>query len=244
MRTVTIMNVPFIHINQESFVKLLAERIEKKEKTFVVTANPEILMKANEEPDFMQLIQQATYITADGIGIVKAAKLLNDPLPGRVTGYDTMMQLLKIANEKHYRIYLLGAKRETIDKTVANLHHQFPNIQIVGYHDGYFDWENNTIAKEVAALKPDMTFVALGVPKQEKWIAENYHHFTHGLFMGIGGSFDVIAGTVKRAPEIWQKLNLEWFYRLIKQPTRWRRMLALPRFAGRILLMKVKGASK
>lgn len=244
MRTVTIMNIPFIHIDQDGFVKLLAKQIANQEKTFVVTANPEIVMKANEDADFMTLVQKATYVIADGIGVVKASQLLNDPLPGRVTGYDTMMQLLKIANEKSYRIYLLGAKKETLEKTVENIHRAFPNVQIIGSHDGYFDWDNNHIADEVAELKPDITFVALGVPKQEKWIADNYHKFDRGLFIGIGGSFDVIAGTVKRAPEVWQKLNLEWFYRLINQPSRWRRMLALPRFAGKILLQKIKGASK
>jgi N-acetylglucosaminyldiphosphoundecaprenol N-acetyl-beta-D-mannosaminyltransferase len=172
MRTVTIMNIPFLHINQNGFVELLDKRIHDQEKTFVVTANPEIVMKANEDSAFMETIQKATYVVADGIGVVKAAKLLNNPLPGRVTGYDTMIELLKIANEKAYRIYFLGAKKETLEKMIENIQRDYPNVQIAGSHDGYFDWENNQIADEVAALKPDITFVALGVPKQEKWIAE------------------------------------------------------------------------
>ncbi|RKQ34318.1 WecB/TagA/CpsF family glycosyltransferase [Oceanobacillus halophilus] len=241
MKHVNIMGIPFLHTNQEDFVSLLNQRIQERQKTFVVTANPEVVMKANEEKEFKQYLEQADYITADGIGIVKAASILNNPLPERVTGFDTMMQLLDVANEKEYRIFLLGAQRETLDKAISKIEANYKNIHIVGSNDGFFDWENNNIAERIAELKPDITFVALGVPRQEKWISENITKFEQGVFIGVGGSFDAVAGTVKRAPIFWQKLNLEWFYRLMKQPTRWRRMLALPRFAFRILKQKRKG---
>ncbi|MGJ9458141.1 WecB/TagA/CpsF family glycosyltransferase [Oceanobacillus sp. CF4.6] len=241
MKYVTIMDIPFLHTNQKAFVSLLDERIEQEEKTFVITANPEVVMKANEEQTFKNYIQQATYVVADGIGVVKAAGLLNNPLPGRVTGYDTMMELLAIGNQKHYKIFLLGAQQDTLQKTIKNINTDFPNIEIVGSHDGYFNWEENDITKSISELQPDIIFVALGVPRQEKWIAENLEKFNKGIFIGIGGSFDVIAGTVKRAPIFWQKLNLEWFYRLLKQPSRFIRMLALPRFALKILKQKMKG---
>lgn len=241
MRHVEIMGVPFLHIDQNNFAKLLVERTVNKEKTFVITANPEIVMRANEDPTLKQYINEATYICADGIGVVKAASILGEDLPGRVTGYDTMIELLKAGNEKRFKVYLLGAQKETIEKTVANIQRDYPNVEIVGYHDGFFDWNNNTIAEEAAALEPDLIFTALGVPRQEKWIYENMDKFSHGVFMGIGGSFDVIAGTVKRAPVIWQKLNLEWLYRLLKQPTRFKRMLVLPQFALKVFSMKRKG---
>ncbi|MEG0473693.1 MAG: WecB/TagA/CpsF family glycosyltransferase [Solibacillus sp.] len=241
MKHVKIMGVPFLHIDQQNFIKLLADRVEQKEKTFVITANPEIVMRANEEPKLKNYINQATYICADGIGVVKAAKILGEDLPGRVTGYDTMIGLLNIGQEKHFKVYLLGAQKETLEKTVANIKAQYPNVDIVGHHDGFFDWNNNTIAEEAAALEPDLIFIALGVPRQEQWISENIGKFSHGVFIGIGGSFDVIAGTVKRAPVIWQKLNLEWLYRLLKQPSRWKRMLVLPQFALKVFSMKRKG---
>jgi len=241
MKQVIIMGIPFLHINQKSFVSLLENRIEQQQKTFVITANPEVVMKANEDRQFMDYVQKATYICADGIGIVKAARLLGNPLPERVTGYDTMMQLLEIGNRKHYKIFLLGAQNETLQKTVENINATYPNVEIVGYQDGYFNWEDNDIADRIAETQPDLIFVALGVPRQEKWISENLSAFKKGVFIGVGGSFDVIAGTVKRAPLFWQKLNLEWFYRLLSQPTRWRRMLALPRFAFKILQLKGKG---
>lgn len=239
MEQVKIMGVPFLKIDQTGFVQLMKERIEQREKTFVITANPEIVMQANENPDLMKYIDKATYVSADGIGVVKAAKILGSELPGRVTGYDTMMALLR--SGKPYKIYLLGAQEETLQKTIENINRDFPHIEIVGAHNGFFDWSKNDIAEEVKAAEPDLMFLALGVPRQEKWIFEHLDQFNHGVFIGVGGSFDVIAGTVKRAPVFWQKLNLEWLYRLLSQPTRWRRMLSLPRFALKVFGMKFKG---
>lgn len=241
MKHVTIMGVPFLNINQQDFADLLVTRIEQKEKTFVITANPEVVMQASENPTVMDYIKQATYICADGIGVVKAAQILGDSLPGRVTGYDTMVRLLEIGNKKNFKIFLLGAQNETLQKTVENIHRSYPNVEVVGYQDGFFDWEQNDIATKIAELQPDLVFVALGVPRQEKWISENIGQFTHGVFIGVGGSFDVIAGTVKRAPVIWQKLNLEWLYRLLRQPSRFGRMLVLPRFALKVFKIKFKG---
>ncbi|MFS0817799.1 WecB/TagA/CpsF family glycosyltransferase [Lysinibacillus sp. 1P01SD] len=238
------MGVPFLHIGQQGFVDLLVNRIEQQEKTFVVTANPEVVMQANENSTVMSYLQQATYICADGIGVVKAAQILGDSLPERVTGYDTMVRLLEVGQQKRFKIYLLGAQKETIEKTVANINKDYPNVDVVGYHDGYFDWNNNDLANEIATLQPDLVFVALGVPRQEKWITENLEKFSKGVFIGVGGSFDVIAGTVKRAPVIWQKLNLEWLYRLLRQPSRFGRMLVLPRFALKVFALKLKGQGK
>ncbi|MGE7796312.1 WecB/TagA/CpsF family glycosyltransferase [Lysinibacillus fusiformis] len=235
------MGVPFLHISQQGFVDLLVNRIEQQEKTFVVTANPEVVMQANENPTVKGYLNQATYICADGIGVVKAAQILGDSLPERVTGYDTMVKLLEVGQQKRFKIYLLGAQKETIEKTIANIHKNYPDVEVVGYHDGFFDWNNNHIADDIAALQPDLVFVALGVPRQEKWITENLDKFSKGVFIGVGGSFDVIAGTVKRAPVIWQKLNLEWLYRLLRQPSRFIRMLVLPRFALKVFSLKLRG---
>ncbi|MGD2199202.1 WecB/TagA/CpsF family glycosyltransferase [Lysinibacillus fusiformis] len=235
------MGVPFLHISQQGFVDLLVNRIEQQEKTFVVTANPEVVMQANENPTVKGYLNQATYICADGIGVVKAAQILGDSLPERVTGYDTMVKLLEVGQQKRFKVYLLGAQKETIEKTIANIHKNYPNVEVVGYHDGFFDWNNNHIADDIAALQPDLVFVALGVPRQEKWITENLDKFSKGVFIGVGGSFDVIAGTVKRAPVIWQKLNLEWLYRLLRQPSRFIRMLVLPRFALKVFSLKLRG---
>lgn len=241
LEKVDILGIPFVNTTKTGFVEKLDNHLTRQDKVFVVTANPEIVMKAIEEDSYKKVIDQATYITADGIGVVKAAQLLNYPLPERVTGYDTMMELLELAERKQYSIYLLGGQEETLQKAVTNIHTNFPNINIVGHHNGYFDWNQTHIQEEIKATNPDLVFVALGVPRQENWIAENLPHFQKGVFMGVGGSFDVIAGTVERAPVAWQKANLEWLYRLLKQPSRWKRMLALPRFGLKILKVKVTG---
>lgn len=238
--TVTILGVDFINTTHEKMVKTLHDHVQKNEKTFVVTANPEIVLHANEDKTYKNYLNIADYITADGIGIVKAAKLMGKPLPERVTGFDMFMSLLNVANENHYSIYLLGAREEVLEAAKEKIKVQFPNANIVGSHHGFFQWEDAAIPNEIKKLQPDFIFVALGFPRQEKWIAEHIQLFNKGIFMGIGGSFDVLAGTVKRAPVVWQKLNIEWLYRLLQQPTRWRRMLALPNFAMKVLLNKGK----
>ncbi|GAE95166.1 N-acetylmannosaminyltransferase [Gracilibacillus boraciitolerans JCM 21714] len=245
MKTITILDIPFINTTQREFIIILDQHIKNKEKSFVITANPEIVMKAEDDPpSFKSYINKADYVTADGIGIILASRMLKTALPERVTGFDSMLKLLEIANEKQYKIFLLGAHPDTLKVTVEKVATNYPDIQLVGYHDGYFDWDQNDIIEQIRATQPDITFVALGVPRQEKWIAEHINQFSHGIFIGVGGSFDVIAGTVKRAPKIWRKLNLEWLYRLIKQPSRWRRMLALPLFALKIAKIKMFGTRK
>lgn len=241
LEIVKILGVPFTNTTQSQFVELLEQRIQHNEKTFVITANPEIVMKAVEDDQYKRIIDKATYITADGIGVVKAAQLLNKPLPERVTGYDTTVELLKRAEQKQYSIYILGGQQTTLDKAIINIKATHPNINIVGHHNGFFDWDKNDIRQEIAQKKPDIVFVALGCPRQENWIEQNLPFFEKGIFIGVGGSFDVIAGAVERAPLAWQKANLEWLYRLIKQPSRLPRMLALPRFGLKILKMKVTG---
>ncbi|MFA9559345.1 WecB/TagA/CpsF family glycosyltransferase [Evansella sp. AB-rgal1] len=242
-KKVTILGVSFIHITLDNMVKRLVTHVQEKRKAFVVTANPEIVLYANENKEYKQYIDKADYVTPDGIGIVKGAQLLGQPLPERVTGFDMFMNLLEASNEHRFSIYLLGAKEEVLVKTKDVITKNYPNITIVGSHNGFFDWNDTVIDTEIKEKKPDFVFVALGFPRQEQWIAQRIETFQQGVFIGIGGSFDVLAGEVKRAPEVWQKLNLEWFYRLVKQPSRWRRMLALPRFAVKIFGNKMKRSS-
>lgn len=242
-RKVSVLGVDFLHTTMAGMIERLKAHLERGDKTFVVTANPEIVLHAQDDVAYRSYLEKATYVTADGIGVVKAAGMLGQPLPERVTGFDMFMALLDIANERKYSIYLLGAKNEVLEKTIAEINKQFPNVRIAGSHHGFFDWNSTEIEDEIHSLQPDMVFLALGFPRQEKWIAERYDKFSKGLFMGIGGSFDVLAGEVKRAPIFWQKIHLEWFYRLLKQPSRWRRMLALPIFAGRVLREKRKKMS-
>ncbi|MEH7129892.1 WecB/TagA/CpsF family glycosyltransferase [Neobacillus drentensis] len=236
---VPVLNINFVNKRFDQVVEILFSNIKSNRKTFIVTANPEIVMYAHEHAEYKKIIQSADMVVPDGYGIILASKILNNPIIERVAGYDLMVRLLELGNENQLKIYLLGGREETNQKAVANINSHYPNIQIVGSHHGFFDWEKNKITAEIKAACPDIIFVALGFPKQEQWIARNLNQFSKGLFIGVGGSIDVLAGEVQRAPRIWQKLNLEWFYRLISQPTRWRRMLAIPRFLMQIFKLKL-----
>jgi N-acetylglucosaminyldiphosphoundecaprenol N-acetyl-beta-D-mannosaminyltransferase len=238
--TVSILGVNFYKTTMDGIKHKIIERTKKKERTFIVTANPEIVMQAQQDDHYYDMLQRANYVIADGIGIVKAAALLNNPVPERVAGFDLMIELLKVANENHYSIYMLGGEDKVLQAAAATITSTYPNINIVGKHHGFFDWNSEHIQQEIKDTKPDFVFVALGLPRQEKWIGENISEFEQGTFIGVGGSFDVLAGVVKRAPQVWQTLNIEWLYRLLKQPTRWKRMLVLPKFAMIMLKHKYK----
>jgi len=239
-RKVPVLGVEFTHITQEKMVETLIQHVKACRKAFVVTANPEIVLYAQENQEYKKMLDRADYITADGIGVVKAAQLLGDPLPERVAGYDLFIRLLEESNEQHFSVYLLGAREEVLAKTREKIKKDYLNVHIAGSHHGFFDWEDGTIENEIKDKKPDFVFVALGFPRQEQWIAKRIDHFDQSVFVGIGGSFDVLSGAAKRAPEVWQKMNLEWFYRISTQPSRWKRALALPKFALKVVGQKVK----
>lgn len=233
-KTIDVLGIPFTCTNQSNFIFQLEKDLFENKATVVVTANPEIVMYAKTSPKFKSLLHNADYITADGIGIVKAAQFLGTPLPGRITGYDLLCNLLDVANQKNYSIYFLGAKEATLNLALKNIKKMYPNLLIAGSHHGYFEMSDSTIVENIKATHADFVFVALGFPRQEQWIASAQKIIGGGIFIGVGGSFDVLAGTVKRAPLIWQNLHLEWLYRLIKQPTRFKRMIALPKFVYHI----------
>ncbi|MFD1451556.1 WecB/TagA/CpsF family glycosyltransferase [Oceanobacillus sojae] len=239
-RSVTVMDIDFVNKTQYQFlVEDIFPALQRKEKKFIVTANPEIVMKAQEDSSFKKVIQEADYTVPDGIGIILAAKMLKTPLQERIAGFDLTLDLLNYADEYELSCYFLGAKEDVNEKAVKRVESDYPNIHIAGRHNGYFDFDDRKLAEEIAATSPDIVLVAAGFPKQEKWIAAYKDLFNHGLFMGVGGTFDVLAGEVKRAPKMWVKLNLEWFYRLLKQPrTRLKRTLKLFGFMWDIIKNK------
>ena len=236
---VEILTIPFIRTTKDVFVnRIIYPRLMNEQKTFVVTANPEIVEYANKHEEYKQIILSADYITPDGIGIIYASKWLKQPLEERITGYDMMHDLFELANLHEFKVYMLGAEEAVIEAAVEKVKQQYPHSRIVGHHHGYINIEDQELAKSIADLKPDIILTALGFPKQEQWVNMHKHLFEKGLFMGVGGSFDVLAEKVQRAPVIWQKVNLEWLYRLIQQPTRWQRMMVLPKFMLNVLKEK------
>ncbi|PAL13688.1 WecB/TagA/CpsF family glycosyltransferase [Peribacillus simplex] len=232
---VELLTIPFIDSNMDEFMNgMIYPRLMNQEKTFVVTANPEIVEYANEHQDYKDIIISADYITPDGVGIIMASKWLNQPLQERITGFDLMNELFRVADEKALKVYLLGAEESVIEAAALKVKELYPGLELVGYNHGYIDIKDDTLPKSIAELEPDIILTALGFPRQEKWVSRHYALFNKGLFMGVGGSFDVLAGKVNRAPVFWQKMRLEWLYRLIQQPSRWKRMLALPRFVLKV----------
>ncbi len=216
------------------------EFIKGEKGNLVVTPNPEIVMKAKEEAEFKAIINEAELVIPDGIGIIKAGNILGTPLKERVAGYDLICRLLEEGKDGSISFYFWGSKPGYAEEAKKNLLQKYSNIKILGTHDGYFkEEEEKEIVEEIRLLKPDVLLVGIGFPRQEKLInrykAENF--FKIGI--GCGGSIDVLAGKVKRAPKFFIKLHLEWFYRLLKQPSRWKRMLVLPAF-----LKEVKKSKK
>lgn len=236
---VEILNIPFINIKKEDILKILEKRVSENIKTYVVTANAEIVMYAKENIPYFNIITKADYIVPDGIGVVKGAKILNKQIRERVPGIELMVDLLEIANKLNQKVYFYGAKNEVIEEMIKKIKFDYPNINIVGYKNGYISDDNNEITDEIINLKPDYIFVAKGAPLQDEWINKVIQKTDKGLFMGVGGSFDVLSGVVKRAPEIWRKLNLEWLYRVAGDPKRWKRSMALPKFVLEIFKVKI-----
>lgn len=239
LETVEIMNVNFINATKNKFLtNYIYPSLMNENKQFIVTANPEIVMKARENEKYDEAIQSADYVVPDGAGILMAAKYMKLPLQERIAGYDLMLDLLEYANNKGLRCFFLGAKEEVNEKAVLEAERRFPNLTIAGRYHGFFDIEDQAIVDSVRKADADIVFVALGLPRQELWIARHMDQFQKGTFMGVGGSMDVLAGEVSRAPDIWIKLNLEWLHRLLKQPFRFKRILKVFEFMARIIFRK------
>ena len=208
---------------KSEFLKEIEEKLVNDKKAFIVTANPETFMKANQNEEFDKILKaDETTIIADGIGVVKGAKILNIDIKERIPGVEVSYALLDFANKYNKSLYLLGASEEVIELVVEKVKKEYPNINLVGYKDGYVQ-DKDRVFEEILNISPDIVLVALGVPAQELLIGKHYDKFKKGIFVGVGGTFDVISGKVKRAPQIFIKLNLEWLYRIAGDKTRMKR---------------------
>lgn len=213
----------------------LVSATETEGLTSVYTPNSEIILHAYKNPDYAEVLNRGSLITADGIGVVYASKILGHALPERVSGFDLANRLLERVAHLGKTLYLFGGKPGVAERAAKKICELYPGINIVGISDGYFDEEKEKkIIADINEKSPDILFVCLGFPKQERWI-DAHSDISVKVAMGIGGSLDVFAGEVKRAPRFFQKYGLEWFYRLLKQPSRFIRMLALPKFGFTVL---------
>lgn len=203
----------------------------------VFTPNSEIIMAAYRDPEFCGMLNSADLLTADGIGVVYASKILKKPINERAAGYDIARKVLEKINYTDHSLFLFGGKPGVAEEAAANLKKEYRELNIAGMRNGYFKPEDEAeIVKEINDSGADIVFVCLGAPKQEKWINAHKDELRARVAMGVGGSLDVFAGRVERAPDFWCRIGLEWFYRLVKEPWRAGRMMDLPKFAATVLL--------
>lgn len=209
--------------DKQEFYKDVEQNLLNNKKQFIVTANPEILMIGEKDKEFNQiLMEESTTIIPDGIGVVKGAEMFGMHLPGRITGVELVIELIRLCDKYNKSMYLFGATKEVMNKMKILIEQKYSNVNLVGTQNGYIE-DKQSVMEDIKEKKPDVVLVALGVPKQEKIIYDNLQDFDKGIFVGVGGSFDVISGSKKRAPKIFIKLNLEWLYRIAFSPSRWKR---------------------
>ena len=237
MRT-DILGVGFDPITLPQAVSAGVALARDAEFHYVVTPNPEFVQLAADDDEFRSILYHADLVLADGIGIIHAAKILGTPLPGRVTGIDFAAGLMQeMARSTDLKLFLLGAKPGVAEKAAARLMKTYPGLQVVGTHDGYFQ-DDAPVVAEIKASGANVLFVCLGAPKQEQFMHAHRQALHVKLMAGLGGTLDSFAGTVRRAPRWMIRCNLEWLYRLIKEPKRFGRMLRLPKY---ILAAKKEG---
>lgn len=208
---------------EKEFNKIIYNNLKNNKKMFIVTANPETLMMSEKDMELNNLLNDKdTILVPDGIGVVKALKILNYDVKERIAGIDISNTLLEYGDKLKKSIYLFGSKQDVIDSMKDVINNKYSNLELVGSSNGYVS-DRDEVFSEIKKLKPDIILVALGIPMQEKLIYKHLKDFDKGIFVGVGGSFDVISGHKKRAPKIFIKLNLEWLYRIICEPKRLKR---------------------
>ena len=215
----------------------------------IYTPNTEIVMEASKDVNLLNILNDGDMVIPDGIGLVYASRIKKNDLPERVTGYDLSIKILELANSKKYSLFLLGGEPGVSKEAMDNLKKDYSDINVVGNHHGYFKGghigysnheEEIKVIEEINRSNADILFVGFGAPKQEKWIAKNKDKLNCKVIIGNGGTIDILANRVKRAPQIYQNLGIEWLYRLVKDPKRIKRQLALPKFALIVLFSKDK----
>ncbi|MCE5285853.1 MAG: WecB/TagA/CpsF family glycosyltransferase [Pelosinus sp.] len=236
---VTVLDIGIHNITMTEAVNRAENFIAKKVPHLIATANAEMVMMAQTDSELATILNTADLVVPDGAGVVWAARHHGYTMPERVAGYDLVQRLLAEAAVKGYRIYMFGSAPGIVEQAKQAAEQKYQGVQIVGTRNGYFTAQDEpAIIEHIKASKPDILLAALGVPKQEKWLHKNLAALNIPLAIGVGGSFDVMAGNVKRAPLWMQHANIEWLYRLLSQPQRIIRMSALPRFMLKVIAAK------
>lgn len=228
---VDILGVSFCELTEDEVFAQCVSFVDSRTPHVVITAGPEFVMRLQRSPELFAITQRADLVTPDGIGVVLAARWRGRALRERVTGVELAERLLAAAADRHWRVYLLGASADSLQGALQALHSRYPTLQ-VGGRDGYFQAaEEQAVVAEIKAYQPDVLLVGLGQPRQDVFIDRYRSTLLVPLAMGVGGTIDILSGTVMRAPRFVQRLKMEWLYRLVREPKRLRRQLVLPQFA-------------
>lgn len=226
---IDVMGVTFDNVTMDQAIGKAAKLLPERKSAYCVTPNAEIVWEAMHDDAFRSLVNHADLVLPDGAGVVLGAKILERPLQGKVAGIDFADRLAGHLSKTGGRLYLLGSKPGIAELAGENLKKKYPGLIVCGTADGYFK-EEASVVEKINAAAPDVLFVCLGAPKQENFMVRHQKELSVGLMIGLGGSLDGFAGTVKRAPQWMIRCNLEWLYRLLKEPRRLGRMMRLPKF--------------
>ncbi|MEW5865614.1 MAG: WecB/TagA/CpsF family glycosyltransferase [Bacillota bacterium] len=238
-RTVNILGLKAHKVDMDDAVCRVREMLADGQVHQVVTLNAEMAMLAQGDPALARIINCADLVVPDGVGVVWASRVLGNPLPGRVAGFDLMLELLACAERERWSVFLLGAAPGVAEEAASRLRARLPGLLVAGTHHGYLtEADDPAVVEKLNATGAQLVFVAMGAPRQDKWIARNKSSLRPSICIGVGGSFDVLAGKVSRAPRWIGNAGLEWLYRLVLQPRRIVRMMALPRFVFRVFAAK------
>lgn len=222
-------------------VETAVQFIEAKHNYMIATANAEMIMRATKDQELKEILNKVNLVIPDGAGTVWASNYLGVHMPERVAGFDLVQNLLQLAPSKGWRVFFFGSAPGVAEKAKLKAQQDYPGIEIVGVRNGFFTAaDDKTIVAEINAAKPDLLLVALGVPKQEKWLYKHLSELDCALSIGVGGTLDVMAGVMKRAPLWMQKAKLEWLFRGMMQPKRAGRLMALPKFVNAVRVWKKK----
>lgn len=239
-----IYNTPVDCLTLPEIVSDFSLYFNQGKKMTLTSVNPQIILMSEENPTVKKFIEESTHRFADGIGVVKLSQWTKGKIRERVAGIDVMVEALKYANQQKKRIFLYGAKPEVVEQAALKISQTYPHLIVAGYIDGYTQLTETEVVDQINASETDMLFVALGSPRQEEWLAKHLTELKGTVFQTVGGSLDVLSGTVKRAPEFFIKSNLEWVYRSCSNPKRLYRMVQVPVFIGKSLLWHIKNKTE
>lgn len=245
MPKIELFDIQIDNISFEEIKTYFDGFIKNNKPHLIVSLNPLTLLKANKDSEYKNIIKNSNLVLADGAGIIWASKFLKKPLKERITGIEILEYACKLSESHKYKLYFLGSKPDVIKKAAKKLKERYPLSYITGFHHGYFsEDEEKELINSISSLGPDILFVGMGQPAQEKWIWNNLRLLNVPVCIGIGGSFDVISGQLKRAPKWMQKSGLEWLFRTLQEPKRIKEIAKLPVFIFLVLKEKLKTIGK